>query len=61
MKEYLLLHKTSLNNYLIFNKSLGDNSLSQLFSLLLGDFRPWDNNFINHQLIFITLIIYTII
>jgi len=29
-------------------KKWNNNSLSQLFSLLFGDFRPWDNSFL-HQ------------
>jgi len=52
MKEYLLLHKTSLNNYLIFNKTLGNNSLSQLFFILFSDFRPKEKDFLNQMVSF---------
>jgi len=47
MKEHIKLYGSSPNTYLPLEKKWNNNSLSQLFSLLLGDFRPWDNKFLD--------------
>ncbi len=49
MKEYILLYKTDHNNYIPIKQGY-QNSLSSLFSMLLGDFRPWDNDFLHKEI-----------
>ena len=49
MKESFLLYKTPNNNYLPLKQGY-QNSLSSLFSLLFGDFRPWDNDFLDREI-----------
>jgi hypothetical protein len=49
MKESILLYCSKPNTYLPLTKAWDNNSLSSLFSLLFGDFRPWDNDFLNHE------------
>jgi len=50
MKESILLYKTKIDNYLPIKKNWDNNSLSQLFSLLFGDFRPWDTDFLTRAI-----------
>lgn len=49
MKEYILLYCSKPKTYLPLVKAWDRNSLSSLFSLLFGDFRPWDNDFLYHR------------
>ncbi len=46
MKDFLLLHRTQLNNYLPVKKTLEHNSLSQLFFVLFSDFRSKEIDFL---------------
>ncbi|MGZ6251335.1 MAG: hypothetical protein ACXWL2_04860 [Candidatus Chromulinivorax sp.] len=48
MKEYILFYLSRPSTYLPLIKAWDKNSLSSLFSLLFGDFRPRDNDFL-HQ------------
>jgi hypothetical protein len=50
MKEYIQLYCSGSDTYLPLDKKWDNNSLSSLFSLLFGDFRPWDNDFLYHDI-----------
>ena len=43
--NHILLYYSKIT-YMPLEKKWNNNSLSQLFSLLFGDFRPWDNSFL---------------
>jgi len=49
MKEYILLNCPNKNNYSPIKEGY-KNSLSSLLSLLFGDFRPWDQNFLKYAI-----------
>jgi hypothetical protein len=52
MKGYIFLYGSKSDSYLPLNKRLKNDPLSLLFSMLFGDFRPWDNDFLNHTVNF---------
>ena len=49
MKEYILLYRSNLNKYFAIDEKV-KNSLGSLNYLLLTDFRPWDNNFLDRNI-----------
>jgi len=46
MKEHILLYCSKPKNYLPLIKAWDNNSLSALFSMLFGDFRPSETDFL---------------